>query len=230
MLKTAASRATRVLMTAVVLALGCAPALVGGCNIVAPIAAVAAGPPKVEAVYTLADVPTVVFVDDRTNLVSPVSLRRTIADTVSSELMSNKLVTMTISPNDAMLIAGRSDRASNIMSVEDIGKAVGAQQVILVKMVQFQDSPDNSTPRPVASVDVKVIDVTNRQRVFPTGASGAGYPVTVTGKPVDPSQFASRSSRLQIYQTLSVELGNEIAKMFYKHDYKELGERISQPH
>lgn len=206
--------------------LGLLPAVLGGCNIVGPVAAVAAGPPKVDAMYTLADVPTVVFIDDRNNLVSPASLRRSIAERASQELMVNEVVANTISPQDALLIASRSDRASELMGIEDIGRAVGAQQVVYVAITAFKDTPDGYTPRPLASAEVKVIDVVNRQRVFPAGSGTPGWEVKTLGKPIDPTMYASRASRLQVYEALAQQLGDEVAKVFYKHEYKEVGERL----
>lgn len=199
----------------------------GGCNIVGPVAAVAAGPPKVEARYTLADVPTVVFVDDRENLVSPSALRRTIADRANQELMLNELVTTTINPQDAILIASRSDKASNLMDIEAIGRAVGAHQVVYVQVTQFSETPDGYTPVPTAAANVKVIDIANRQRVFPGPDMAAGYPVKSTGAPVDPSLYASRPSRQKIYESLASQLGDQVAKLFYKHESVDLGERLT---
>lgn len=198
----------------------------GGCNIVGPVAALAAGPPTAPARYTLADVPTVVFVDDRSNLLSPTSLRRVVADKASEEIMAQKLVTMTISPQDAILIASRSDRASSLMNIEEIGRAVGAQQIIYVEVTQFAATPDGYTPMPVSSANVKVIDVVSRQRVFPGAESPEGWPISVKATPVDPSLYSSRTTRLQIYQMLAAQLGDEVAKVFYKHEIKELGERL----
>src|SRR5262245_15515631 len=141
--------------------------MIGGCNIVTPAAFILSGPPTVDALYTLQDVPTVVYIDDRSNQVNPVSLRRVIGDTASEDLMVQKLVTTTISPQDAMNIAARNDRNNQIMPIEEIGKAVGAKQVIYVEMVQFADTPDGYTPRPTAACRVRVIDIENRKRVFP---------------------------------------------------------------
>lgn len=199
---------------------------ISGCNIVGPIAAVATPPPKTPAMYTLQDVPTVVFIDDRDNMVNPASLRRVIADTASSEILDEELVSMTISPQDAMLIASRSDRNNALMNVEEIGKAVGAHQVIYVKITQFAATEDGYTPVPVASAAVKVIDVIGRTRVFPGSEMAEGYPVRCSGKPVDPTMYASRTSRMQIYESLAKSLGDEIAKLFYEHEAQELGTRM----
>ena len=57
--------------------------------------------------------------------------------------------------------------------------------------------------------------------MFP--ATGAGYPVNTVGAPVDPSQYGSRVSNAKIFETLAVQLGDEVAKVFYRHEYKEVG-------
>jgi hypothetical protein len=196
----------------------------GGCNIVAPAVVVAAGPEKVEAKHILADVPTVVFIDDPKSFVSR-ELRRVIADTAGQELMVNECVNATISPQDAMLIAARSDRASDPMSIEEIGKAVGAQQVVYVRMTQFAKTPDGYTPRPAASALVKVIDLASMQ-AYPPKEISEGWPVNAVGAPVDPSLYSSRTSSNKILESLALQLGDEIAKVFYKHEYKELGQRL----
>ena len=224
MMKPVGAWALRASIAACALAVACT---LGGCNIVGPIAAVAAGPPKTEARYTLPDVPTVVFVDDRENLVSPSTLRRTIAERANQELMLNKLLTTTINPQDAILIASRSDKASNLMDIEAVGRAVGAHQVIYVQVTQFSETPDGYTPIPTAAANVKVIDVANHQRVFPGPDMAAGYPVKSTGAPVDPSLYASRPTRQKIYESLASQLGDQVAKLFYKHESVELGERLT---
>jgi hypothetical protein len=221
--KHCACRAARAIATSLALAACC---MIGGCNIVGPIAAIATPPPKVQALYDLQDVPTVVFVDDRDNLVSPSSLRRVVADTASSQLMANEAVSMTITPQDAMLIASRSDRNNALMDIEAIGRAVGAHQIIYVRITQFSATEDGYTPVPVAAATVKVIDVVSGTRVFPGSEMPDGYPVRTTGKPVDPSMYSTRTTRLKLYESLAAGLGDEIAKIFYTHDLQELGKNL----
>ena len=62
------------------IAWGPAGALAVGCNIVTPIVYAVSPPPKQPALYPLEDRPTVVYVDDRRNLLSYRSLRRRIGD------------------------------------------------------------------------------------------------------------------------------------------------------
>ncbi|MCZ6836629.1 MAG: hypothetical protein O7G85_12705, partial [Planctomycetota bacterium] len=79
------------------------------CNIITPLVFVFSPDPTVEAVFPLEDRPTVVFVDDRRNLLTPTSLRRVLADQVTKDLMKQEVVTITISPQDAAVVARRSD-------------------------------------------------------------------------------------------------------------------------
>ena len=204
------------------------PISMHGCNIVTPIAYLALGTGNVEAEYVLPDVPTVVFIDDRANVVNPVSLRRVIADKVSQDLMTEKVLTMTISPQDAMAVAKQQERANEIMSIEDIGKAVGAKQVIYVQMMQFKDTPDGTTPRPVGMCQVKVIDVESRQRTYP--AKEAKEPtrtVQVSGRPVDPETYRTRTGRVSVFNELALTMGRDVGRLFYKHEPRAAGQNIT---
>ncbi|MCI0365810.1 MAG: hypothetical protein L0Y44_00420 [Phycisphaerales bacterium] len=202
----------------------------GGCNVIGPAAYIIDGPPSTEARHELADVPTVVFIDDRSNVVNPISLRRVIADKASENLMIQEVLTKTISPQDAMVVAAQRERNSQILPIEEIGKFVGAKQVIYVEMAQFQTTADGYTPRPIASCRVRVIDVENRKRVFPPAESPVqAQVVNVAAREFSPELFRTRAGRLKVLEGLAIETGDRIAKLFYKHETKELGKNLVAP-
>jgi hypothetical protein len=181
-------------------------------------------------VFKLANRPTVVFVDDRQNVIpmNASRIRRQIADQVSTELMEQKIVTDVISSRDAMAMARNKDREGQLLSIDAIGEAVGAQQVIYVQMVTFQGSPDGYSPRPTASCRIKVIDVANRVRLFPpSDAEQPSYPLIIESPPIDPQLYTSTEGRRQIETILAALLGDRIAKLFYKHVPDELGTRLN---
>jgi hypothetical protein len=212
------------LATALILLL---PALaLGGCNIAGPVAYFVGGPPSVNAEYKLPDRPTVVFVDDRANTIgtNAPSIRRAIAEKVCEDLMVKKLVTTTISPRDAMGVVATSDRHGELMPIDAIGRAVGAEQVIYVQMLSFSGTSDGTTPRPTAVCRVRVIDVVERKRLYPSpDGQEASRLLEVNTREVDPATLRSAASRLKVYQALADETGEQIAKLFYKHEIKELG-------
>jgi hypothetical protein len=201
-----------------------------GCNILAPAAFIMAGPGKVDAAYKLEDRPTVVFIDDRHNTLSPVSLRQVIADRLTQDLMQKAKVTNAIDPGDALAVARRHDRHESVLPIDAVGRAVGAEQVVYVELVAFVDSPDGITPTPTSVANVKVIDVANQKRLFPAGDDlGLGQAaITVSSEipPVDPELLRSRSSRLRVHTMLAEETGATIARLFYKHSPRELGRNL----
>lgn len=215
---------------ALALAFAAAAMFMASCNYVGPAAYIINGPPSVDAQVHLADVPTVVYIDDRSNVVNPVSLRRTIADKVSQTLMTKKVLTTTISSQDAMLMTRQKERNGQLLPIEEIGKLVGAKQVIYITMVGFQDTPDGVTPRPMSSYRVKVIDVDQKQRIFPPADSAEDSRYgTATIREVDPGVYGSRSGRVKVFEMLASQTGVEVAKLFYKHEVKELGGNLNPP-
>lgn len=223
----------RTIQTVITLALVAAVgAALGSCNIVGPAAYLIGGQPKVDAQYALSDRPTVVFVDDPENILPNRSLRRLIGDRVAQELMVKKLVSITISSADAMAVAGRESYGKPL-AIEEIGRAVGAEQVVFVNMTSFVLSPDNITPRPSGACLVKVIDVTTRERLFPTADGGfrgsSGYPVQVAMRQVSLERYRTTSSRRGIREQLANEIADQITKVFYRHVPRELGRNLNPP-
>ncbi|MHC4948009.1 MAG: hypothetical protein ACYTG1_07080 [Planctomycetota bacterium] len=215
------------------LALVCTALAVAACNIVGPVAYLVEGPAMVPAEFTLEDRATVVFIDDRANIVdragavNPRQVRQQIAERASEDLMVEELVTTTISPRDAMAYALRRDRNEELLPIDAIGRAVGAAQVIYVEMLSFAVSPDGVTPRPSAGVRVRVIDVERRERLFPDPSTDE---VARVVRPVFPAMsmgsYQTRATRLAIYEMMADELGSSIAKLFYEHDPRELGRNL----
>jgi hypothetical protein len=196
------------------------------CNIITPIASVAAGPPTRDAEYRLGDRPTVVFVEDRANVLQRSSLRRVIGEKASEALMENKVVTRTISPQDALALA-RRETHDQPLAMDEIGRAVGAEQVVFVEMLSFHLSPDGYSPQPAASCRVKVIDVPNRQRLFPGAESDSEWRIlNVAAGEAPSSMYRDQAARRRLQDMLADEVGDQVARLFYKHTPREVGERL----
>jgi len=200
---------------------------VAGCNIVAPIAYAIEGPPKVAAEHRLADIPTVVFVDDRKNILTRTALRNTIGDTVAQTLMQQKLVTRTFSTGDAVAIARRQESERALMPMDAIGRAVGAEQVIYVNIIMFGLTSDGFSPRPTAVAEIRVIDVEGRQRTFPVGGlDSSGRPVEASLREINPDVLRTQASRRAVEDRLAQALGIQIARLFFEHERINLGENL----
>lgn len=203
----------------------------GGCNIVSAVSFVARPEPKTEALYTLDDVPTVVFIDDRRNRISPTRLRRTIAEEATTMLMEEEAVSEgnMIAARDAIRVSSKHDRAGKLLSVHAIGEAVGATQIIYVNVDEFALTRDGQTPEPQAMCRVRVINVPTETRVFPAPGTEGGYTyhqLKVDIPNVDPHGFHTISTRNDLNDRLAMVTGDRIAKLFYTHLTSELGGRI----
>ena len=213
-----------------------ATALLGapaGCNIAGPLTYLAMGAPKIPAECELADRRTVVYVDDRANVIeaNAPAMRIAIAEQVSEELMTRKVLSpeMTISPGDTLALVRSHDRHSELLPIDAIGRLVGAEQVIYVEMAQFSLTPDGVTPRPTAACRVRVIDVNNRERLYPSADETAQTARQVGSQlnEIDDSLYRSASSRRSVYGKLAERVGKDVAKLFYRHDSRDLGERLT---
>ena len=196
------------------------------CNYVNPALYIIEGPPSNDAQFTLPDRKTVVFVDDQKNALTRTQLRSMIGDKVASDLMENKLVTETITTRDAVAVARKDDSVSKLTAISEIGEKVGAEVVIYVRMGTFELAEPGGTPIPHASALVKVIDVTNRTRLFPSDPEDPGLEVFTQMRELSMDMYNTSPGRRQIEDMTATELGNRIAKLFYKHEKNELGKGI----
>jgi hypothetical protein len=198
----------------------------GGCNIITPAAYIIEGPPSNDAQYTLPDRKVVVFVDDRTNLLSRTQLRTVIGDKVGSDLLAKELVPEVIASRDALAVARRDESMGKGLSTAEIGEKVGAEVVIYVRIMSFNLSEPGGSPLPNALARVRVIDATNRARLFPTDVEDPGAEVTSDMREVSTDLYRSTSGRRSIEEQLATNLGDRIGKLFYKHEKKELGKGV----
>lgn len=203
-----------------------ASATLSSCNIIAGVTYLVTPDPEQLARYDLPDVRAVVFIDDRRNVMPPIRLRRVIADRVTNDLLTKNVLTTIISPTDVMRVSAQHDRHNAPLSVAELGRAVDASIVIYVEMSTFTLTSDRQTADPRAGCFIRVIDVENETRLFPTDK--AAFPVTISLKRIDPHRIASAGERRKLEEQLAGELGDAIAKVFYRHNTGRLGENLNR--
>ncbi len=210
------------LLTAIVLSMP-------GCNIVAGVTYAITPDPSKEAVYTLPDIRTVIFVDDRRNILHPARLRTVIAKHATEMLLKQEVVTVMIEPRDAMRIAAQQDRFERVVAIDAIGRAVDADVVIYVEMTYFGLTSDGQTANPRAGCAVRVIDVANTRRLSPLAADGVdAWVVDARISRVDPHQISDAGEIHDLAEQLAVEMGDQVAKLFYEHTTGRLGENLNR--
>ena len=220
--------ARRALLAALGLA-ACAAAL-PSCNVVAPALYAIDGPGKVDAEHELAEVRTVVFVDDRRNVFPRTVLRTAIGEAIAKDLLARKLVPSIVSPRDAIALARQKESGTKPLSIATIGRELDAQQVLYIQVVSFDIAGDGETEgggfgfRPTATCRVKVIDCVANARTYPVGDIGeSGRLVTTRIREVDPESMRTVAARRAVEDRLAARVALDVAKLFYEHDRVDLG-------
>ncbi|MFO0962829.1 MAG: hypothetical protein U0625_07970 [Phycisphaerales bacterium] len=218
-------------VAALVCAAGAALALPGGgCNYVTPAMWIAQGPGKKPAEFTLPiDKKTVVFVDDRKNTINRLQLRSALADDVGQTIRSLNLVNEVVSGRELIAYVRRNETSSKRVSIEELGRSVGADVVIYIEMTQFTLAPDGATPKPTASALVKVVDVKERTRLFPPAGAGDhdGYEVTAEMDALSLDAYRTSAARRKTEDALEKRLADQITRLFYDHEPKGFGKGVS---
>jgi hypothetical protein len=197
--------------------------LVAGCNYLLPASYIIEGPPKAPAAFELPSKRTVVIVDDKINRMPRVALRVGIGDSVGTHLLENNVVPETITTRDAVALIRRMDTASKPVSIQRICESLGAEQVVYVEIDEFNLSGGREEGGPEAVALIKVLDITNGSRLWPTAGSEA---VQSSLQDINPSLITTSAGRREVEDKLAEKLGEDIAKLFYAHERRELGGRL----
>jgi hypothetical protein len=185
--------------------------------------------PEQEAMFVLPQKKTVVFVDDRHNIMHPSRLKSVIADKVTSELLERDLLVEMIAPRDAMRYADSQDRNGKILTIGAIGKAVEASVVVYIEVTTFVMTVDGHNPAPLAGCSVRVVDVDETKQLFPSPESTeAAHKVRAAIHRADPHQLSSVSETRKLSTELANKLGVTVSKLFYTHTTGRLGENLNR--
>ncbi len=197
-----------------------------GCNIAQAVETITRPDPVVEAKYELPLRPTVIMFDDQRSIVTPVRLRRDVAEEATVVLMECADMSEMISPMDAMRLAHKLDREGRA-SISAVGAGVGADQVIYVEPVVFSVPGVVGTAEPRAAFRVKVIESATRKRLWPVdddgGTAGWGVQVVLTR---DEAMRLAAQSNSAVMRELARRSGDEIARIFCDTAYSQHGNRL----
>ncbi|MEX2671461.1 MAG: hypothetical protein WD294_05055 [Phycisphaeraceae bacterium] len=178
-------------------------------------------PDRIPAAYTPADRTTVVFVDDPGNVLPQSSLRATLVAAVRHNLTQEEVITTFVAGN-RLATARLNEPDFSDWPIDRVGRHVEAEQVLYIRVEQFQSSEPTKTEtyRPRAIVRVKLIDVETGQRLFPARDD---YGTRVTTTMFFRTQQESRGTAAVLAQTLAQKTGEDVARLFYRHEPRAVG-------
>jgi hypothetical protein len=172
-------------------------------------------PPTVEAQYAFGKTTQVLVIAEnfRTPTQSESDADR-VAQLVSEELTTEQAA-LIVSPEKLALVRDVKPDAYAKMSVVDLGRAVGAQQVLYIDMggVGVGAQPGSDVLKGVAQANVKIIDVATGAVAFPKDMA-EGVPVSFETV----LRRASLKSTPDAVRTQAiVGLSGKIARLFHKY-------------
>ena len=193
---------------------------IGGCNIVGPAVVLIKGPEKADAQHTLdPERPTVILIDDRANRMDRRLLRQTIAAGATARLLKEGELKNMIDPK-AALVRISGEQTGEPTDLVTLGKSLGAEVVVYATVDAFSLSADGVTFQPLAEFRIKVIDCINKpSRIWPEEPNGFPLKVTMPQRQGEAPKNGTQYNQAQ--DRLAQACGEEIAKVFYKHQIKD---------
>ncbi len=219
---------------------GCFLGTIAGCEAVSVLGAAVRG--KGDAVPKLYQLPakrTVILVDAMegagvTNVLSPRGMRSLIASDMGYLLEQEKALPpgMLVPLRELDQVASQLGDDFALTPIDEIARRVGAQQVIHVVVEESSMRVLGTLFRPVAAVQVKVIDVEQGKRVFPQamnlstdGGGASGHRLSVPLESVDIDQGGP--TVVSIYtRKLAQEVALHSGRLFYDWNKPDLGSKI----
>lgn len=213
-------RSNSLARAAIVALVGVLLPVLGGCNILGPAGYFLLGPEKQDAAYELdPEKATVVFVDDSASIVPDRTSRRRIGQATEKVLLDQAEVKRVISSDSALAVVSR-EKFGQPLGVSEVGKAVGADVVVYCLITAFTISPDGVTYQPTATALVRIVDVNTKERIWPLGDETARQ-VVVQRNEQQGAPPNNLGQRAEAERRLATHLGEEIGKLFYKHEIQD---------
>lgn len=196
--------------------------LATGCAAVGVIASAVTPPPEVKAQYEPAKVETLVLIDPAPGVSNPAAVSLDadrLARMLSKDLVEHKAVPSVVDNDKLVLLRDSQLDGFRKLSVADIARKLGAEQVIYVELdaigIGFAQGSD--VMKGVAGARVRVVDARTAMVTFPTG-EGRGESVGFETEMRRTSDKATAASvRAETLQGLS----DRIAKLFYTYRMEE---------
>ena len=183
-----------------------------GCNIMSALAYKTMGPNKIPAEYTPLQEPTLVLAESygKANDLQPYADQ--LGNLVAKELTAHKVAPLV---DDSKLMALRGEKANGYdkMKIPDVGRAVGAKQIIYIDLRQcgIETVPGSDMFQGSIEANVRVVDVSTGQTRWPD--VGDSHPFK------SKTEFTRRDARdspLAVRNLMLEDLAAAISRLFYE--------------
>jgi hypothetical protein len=180
----------------------------GGCQVLGAAAYVVT-PPKIKAQYVPPKTPMVVLVENRQNPGMYVYSSDQLTGYIIDDLKTYEVCPLI--PDEKLRQFMDSTPSTSKMTISQIGKAVGASQVLYVDLRHVSVGGIVGVPAAArAEAGVRVVDVATGKTMFPQ--TGEAYPISFQS---EISQDATQQDMTQVRDAMAREAGADIARLFH---------------
>lgn len=169
------------------------------------------------------DKPLLVLVDDSTLALDDPSLPTFVAALIGQQLVQEKAVKTVIPPEK--IAAYAQQRADNFRRtpIDQVGRDLGAEQVIYVNLIKAGLNMEPGVVRPDATAKVRLIDAKTGQRLFPLNIpDGRTVNVAIKARPATGENMRGESTVIR--RELAQRLARDVARLFHKYKPRQPGE------
>jgi len=212
---------------------------IGGCEGLSAVSYAFQGGEPVKKLFQLPPKRTLVLVDtlegpDQTNALATPSYRNLIASDIGYYLEKEEALPpdLIIDLRELNQLAGQLGDDYDRTPIDQIGRRLGAEQVIHVLIEQSSVAVAGNLYRPAAAGQVKVIDVRQAKRIFPRTmdleAEGGGVPGHRFSVEMDPINQDVVSTTLtdMLSRQLAQQIALDVSRLFYDWRKPDLGSQI----
>ncbi len=173
-------------------------------------------PPKVPAKYVPKKEPMLVLVENYENPSVTYVASQQLTAALRTDLERNKVAPL-VDADKIVELRDMNPDAFKKMSIPQLGKSVGAKQVLYINLQSLNVEGDGVMVRGVAQGQVKIIDVTTGQTLWPTDLA-AGYELLLQ---TPFARVEERSTEQNVRNQLVTGVSDQVSKLFYKWTVQE---------
>ena len=185
----------------------------GGCALPGALLYKFVGPPAIPARYKVPQIPLLVLVENAHSGSIAIPETDALAQVICEDLRANKVAPL-IDPDKIHDLRDRNPLAFGKMSIAEIGRQMGAQQVLYIHVHQLEiEAPQaGEVVRLKIGLNVKVVETATARAVWPDGGDTEPFNVETPWQRIEPG-----TSRSALNHQILRDSGTEIARWFYEY-------------
>jgi hypothetical protein len=196
----------------------CLLLLLTSCRLAGVAAYKLSGPPTIQPQYTPPKTPILVLAENFQNPSTCAYESEQLAWEIGQQ-MTDHAVAPVVSSDKLRQLRARPDISMRKLTLSDIGRETGAQQILYINIrdCQWEALPGTRMVRGQINVLVKLIDVSTGQTVWPDLVSD-GKPLSAK---IPYTEQSSTGDGMILKEKMCRQLGDQIAQLFYAHTAEE---------